>query len=60
MKNSAKKTVHTILKSFVQKSIEHESSKYASCPHVWAYQPHRPDAPLLKAPSIDKIDPKNS
>ena len=60
MKNNTHKTVHSILKVFIQKSIEHEANKVASCPHVWSYQPNRPDAPLLKTLPIDKIDPKNS
>lgn len=60
MKNNTYNPAHSLLKALIQKSIEHESSKVASCPHIWSYQPHRPDAPLLKTLPIDKIDPKNS
>lgn len=56
MKNNTHNPAHSLLKALIQKSIEHESSKVASCPHVWSYQPHRPDAPLLKTPlSIKSI-----
>lgn len=48
MNHSTKNFMQNTFKAMVQRSIDHETKGFSSCPAAWIYQPRRPEKTPLR------------